>query len=170
MAENFLPSTPADGNMLVKVLPDVEDLHAITLAEANAASSVDISCYLTGDGYSPSLDEQVISDERLCDTQTREAPGRHSRGLDLTYIDNTNAPDTEDINQAVETLAPGSRHVVLVRRGLPFETPLAAGQTYSAYRVTSGQYNELPPEANSVLKVSQKQFVGGSAIREKLAA
>lgn len=170
MAESFLPSTPADGNMLVLLLPDVEDLHAITLAEAKAASAVDISCYLAGGGYAPSLDEQVISDERLCDRQTREAPGRHSRGLDLTYIDNTNAVDAADINKAVEALIPGSRHVVFVRRGLPFETPVAAGQTYTAYRVTSGQYNEVPPESNSVLKVSQKQFVGGTAVRETVAA
>lgn len=170
MAEAFLPATPADGNMLVLILPEVEDLHAITLAEATAAGAVDISCYLTGGGYTPSLDEQVVSDERLCDRQTRESPGRHSRGLDLTYIDNTNAVDSVDINKAVETLIPGSRHVIFVRRGLPFEEPVAAGQTYSAYRVTPGQYNEMPPESNSVLKVSQKQFVAGSAIREKVAA
>ena len=170
MAEAFLPATPADGNMLVLVLPDVEDLHAITLAEATASSVVDISCYLTGGGYTPSLDEQVVSDERLCDRQTRETPGRHSRGLDLTYIDNTNAVDSVDINKAVETLIPGSRHVIFVRRGLPFEEPVAAGQTYTAYRVTPGQYNEMPPESNSVLKVSQKQFVAGSAIRVKVAA
>lgn len=166
--KNYLPSTPADGNMLVLVLPEVADLTAIKLAETTGAGVVDISCYLTGDGYSPSLDEQVVSDERLCDKETRESPGRHSRGLDLTVIDNTNAVDAVDINKAVETLIPGSRHVVFVRRGLPFETPLAAGQSYTAYRVTSGQYNELPPEANSVFKTSQKQFVSGSAVRVKL--
>lgn len=170
MAENYLPSTPADGNMLVLVLPEVADLKAITLSETTGAGVVDISCYLTGGGYTPSLDEQVVADERLCDRETRESPGRHSRGLDLTYIDNTNAVDSVDINKAVETLIPGSRHVILVRRGLAFETPLAADQTYTAYRVTSGQYNELPPEANSVFKISQKQFVSGSAVRVKLTA
>ena len=170
MADAFLPSTPADGNTLVLILPEVADLKAITVAEATAPSVVDISCYLTGDGYSPSLDEQVVSDERLCDTETREVPGRHSRGLDLTYIDNTNSVGGEDINEAAETLVPGSRHVIFVRRGLPTDTPLAAGQKYTAYRVTEGQQNELPPEANSVFKISQKQFVNGSAVRVPLAA
>ena len=170
MAEFYLPSTPADGNMLVLLLPEVADIKNITVAEATAASAVDISCYITGDGYSPSLDEQVIADERLCDRVTREAPGRSTRGLDLTYIDNTNAPEAADINKAADTLVPGSRHVLFVRRGLPFEDDVVAGQTYSAYRITPGQYNELPPESNSVFKISQKQFVGGSAIRVKVAA
>ena len=170
MADAYLPSTPADGNTLVLVVPAVADLKAIKLTEVNAATAVDISCYLTGDGYSPSLDEQVVADERLCDTETRESPGRHSRGLDLTYIDNTNAVDVANVNKAVETLVPGSGHVIIVRRGLPHTTPIASGQTVTAYRVTSGQYNELPPEANSVFKISQKQFVSGSAVRVKLAA
>lgn len=170
MAEFYLPSTPADGNMLVLLLPEVADIKNITVAEATAASAVNISCYLTSDGFSPSLDEQVISDERLCDRESREARGRHSRGLDLTYIDNTNAPDAATINEAADTLLPGSRHVVFIRRGLPFEDEVVAGQTYSAYRVVAGEQNELPPEANSVLKISQKQFVGGSAMRVKVAA
>lgn len=170
MADNYLPSTPADGNTLVLVIPEVADLKAIKLSEVTAPGVLDISCYLTGGGYTPSLDEQVVADERLCDTETRESPGRHTRGLDLTYIDNTNAPDAVDINKAAETLLPGSRHVIFVRRGLSYEDPLAAGQLYTAYRVTEGQQNELPPESNSVFKISQKQFVNGSAVRVPLVA
>lgn len=170
MADSFLPSTPADGNMLVLLLPEVADLKNITVAEATAAGALDLSCYLTGDGYSPSLDEQVISDERLCDRVTREARGRSSRGLDLTYIDNTNATDEETINLAANTMQPGSNHVLFVRRGLPFEDDVAVAQTYSAYRIESGEQNEVPPESNSVLKISQKQFVRDSAIRVKVAA
>ena len=170
MADAFLPSTPSDGNMLALLLPEVADLRNITAAEANAAGVIDLSCYLTSDGYNPSLDEQVISDERLCDRVTREARGRSTRGLDLTYIDNTNAADAANINEAADTLTPGSKHVLFVRRGLPFEDEVVAGQTYSAYRIESGEQNELPPESNSVLKISQKQFVRDSAIRVKVAA
>ena len=49
MAE--IPSTPADGYVAVRVLPAVADLSAPTLAEWTAG--IDISCYLTSDGYSP---------------------------------------------------------------------------------------------------------------------
>ena len=163
MAE--LPSTPADGNVLVKIVPAVADLDAPTLVEANAAGAVDISCYLTSDGYAPSVDEQVTTDERLCSKQTFEQPGRVTNTLDLTYIDNTNAPNEATDNQAKETLIPGSQHVLLVRRGLPYEDALAAGQKVTLFPIKPGVYRELPPEANSVLKIMQKQFITGPVSR-----
>ncbi|MFC3299639.1 hypothetical protein FJV46_10695 [Arthrobacter agilis] len=169
MAE--IPSTPADGNVLAVLLPAVTDIDAITLAEATATSAVDISCYLTSDGYTPSLDEQVITDDRLCSRETYEQPGRSQRGLSLTYIDNTNAPNEATDNEAKDALVPGSEHVLLVRRGIPFETPLASDQTYTAFRIKPGQYMEMPPEANSVLKITQKQFITGrSGVSKKIAA
>lgn len=163
MAE--LPSTPADGNVLVKILPAVADLDAPTLLEANAAGAIDISCYLTSDGYAPSVDEQVATDERLCSRQTYEQPGRVTNSLDLTYIDNTNAPNEATDNKAKETLIPGSEHVLLVRRGLPYEDALAAGQKVTLFPIKPGVYRELPPEANSVLKIMQKEFVTGPVSR-----
>lgn len=163
MAE--IPSTPADGHVLVKIVPAVADLEAPTLTELNAAGAVDISCYLTSDGYNPSVDEQVATDERLCSIQTFEQPGRVSNSLDLTYIDNTNSPNEATDNKAKETLVPGSTHVLMVRRGLPYEDALAAGQKVTLFPIKPGQYNELTPEANSVLKISQKQFVTGPVAR-----
>lgn len=169
MANTYLPSTPADGNSLVLILPAVADLKAPTVAEVTAAGAVDISCYLTSDGFNPSLDEQVVSDERLCDKETREAPGRKQRGLEVTYIDNTNNP-VADINAAKETLLESSDHVILYRRGLPYEDAVAAGQTVSLYRIKAGAYNDLPGEANSVFKTTQKLFVGESAIGVQVSA
>lgn len=169
MAE--LPSTPADGHVLTLLVPEVADINAITVTEATAAGVVDISCYLTSDGFNPTLEEQVITDERLCSTETFEQRGRSMRTLSLTYVDNTNAPNEVTDNQAKETLVPGSKHVLLVRRGKPYEDVLAADQTYSAYPITAGEYNELTPEANSVLKISQKEFIHSrSAVSKKLAA
>lgn len=168
MAE--LPSTPADGNVLVKILPAVADLDAPTLAEVNAAGAVDISCYLTSDGYAPSVDEQVTTDERLCSKQVFEQPGRVTNSLDLTYIDNTNAPNEATDNEAKETLIPGSTHVLLVRRGLPYEDAIAAGQKVTLFPIKPGVYQELPPEANSVLKIMQKMFVTGPVSRSVTVA
>ena len=88
-----IPSTPADGNVLVKIVPAIADTSAPKLTELDAAGAVDISCYLTGGGYKPSLSEQVITDERLCTTQTYEQKGRSQRGLEVEYIDNTNSPN-----------------------------------------------------------------------------
>lgn len=169
MAE--IPSTPADGNVLVKVVPAVADLSAPKLTEVNAVAGVDISCYLTSDGYAPSVDQQVTTDERLCSTQTFEQPGRVGNGLDLTYIDNTNSPNEATDNKAKDILVPGSEHVLVVRRGKAYDEPLAAGDTVSLYPIKPGVYQELPPEANAVLKIMQKQFVTGPVSRSvKLVA
>lgn len=156
-----IPSTPADGNVLVKLVPAIADTDAPTLTELNVAGAVDISCYLTGGGYKPSLSEQVITDERLCTTQTYEQKGRSQRGLEVEYIDNTNSTNETLYNKAKDTLVPGSAQFLVVRTGLPYATALAAGQKVTVYPISAGEYNDMPPEANSVLKTGQKLFVTG---------
>ena len=72
MAE--IPSTPADGNTKVVFVPTLADAAAPKVAELTGASAIDLSCYLTGSGLSPSIKEDVVTDERLCSTQTYEQP------------------------------------------------------------------------------------------------
>lgn len=155
-----IPSYPVDGNTLVKIVTAIADTAAPKVAtELNAGSSVDISCYLTAGGYRPSLSEQVITDERLCDTQSFEQKGRSQRGLDVEYIDNTNTANAVTFNKAKDTLVPGTPMFLVVRSGMPYTTALAAGQKVSVYPITPGEYSELQPEANSVFKIAQKMFV-----------
>lgn len=157
MAE--LPAVPADGNVKVVLVTTIANTAAPTVTELNAGTTVDISCYLTSDGFTPSLSEQVIADERLCSTSTYEQPGRHQRSLDVVYIDNTN---TAEDNEAKETLVPGTAQYLVVRRGIAFDTTFAATtQKVSVWPIKPGQYSDLPPEANSVLKTAQKLFVTG---------
>lgn len=151
-----LPSTPADGNLKVVWVPAIANPDAPTVSELTAQTVVDLSCYLTADGWNPSADEQVISDDRLCDTETYEQPGRASRSLEVTYIDNTN---TAKENEAVETLQPGTSGYLVTRSGVPFDTPIDAGDLVDVWPVTCGIYQKLPPEANSVLRRTQRMFV-----------
>ncbi|AYN57806.1 major tail protein [Arthrobacter phage Eileen] len=156
-----IPSTPADGNEKVLLVPAIANTAAPTLTELTAPGVVDISCYLTGDGWSPSLSEQVITDERKCSKQTYEQPGRSQRGLDVTYIDNTNSPNATTDNKAKDTLVPGVAQYVVVRRGKDFEAAIATADKVSVSPIKPGQYNELPGAANEVLKISQKLFITG---------
>lgn len=156
MAE--IPGTPADGNVAVWLAPAIADTTKPKLTELGA-TAVDISCYLTSDGYTTSLDQQVVADERLCSVETFEQPGRVTRSLDVIYIDNTNSPNESTSNKAKDTLVPGSVHYVVVRRGKAFDTPLAAGDKVTITPVKAGEYNQMPPEANSMLKTGQKLFV-----------
>lgn len=163
-----IPAVPADGNVAAWIVPTIADTTAPTVTELSAGTVVDISCYLTSNGLTPSLNEQTISDERLCSTATYEQPGRAQRSLDVTYIDNTN---TADPNDAKETLVPGTSLHLVVRRGIAFDTAVAATtQKVSVWPIKPGQYQDLPPEANSVLKTSQKLFVTGEVQTDVVVA
>lgn len=156
-----IPSTPADGNQKVLLVAAIANTAAPTVAELTAVGVVDISCYLTGDGFTPSLSEQVIADERLCSKQTYEQPGRSQYGLEVAYIDNTNSPNMATDNKAKDTLVPGTAQYLVVRRGKDFATAITAADKVTVYPIKPGKYNELPGEANSVLKIGQKLFVTG---------
>lgn len=155
----LIPSTPADGNVAVWLVPAIADTTKPKLTEISAVTAVDISCYLTSDGYTTSLDQQVIADERLCSVETFEQPGRVTRSLSVVYIDNTNSPNATTANKAKDTLKPGSVHYVVVRRGKAFDAPFAVGDKVTVTPVKAGEYDDMAPEANSVLKTGQKLFV-----------
>ena len=162
-----IPSTPADGNVKVVVVTTIANTSAPTAAELNAGTSVDISCYLTADGLTPGLDEQVITDSRLCEIETFEQPGRVQRTLAVQYIDNTN---TALANAAKTALVPGTALFLAVRGGKAFDTVFAAADKVMISPIKPGQYSKLPPEANSVLKIAQKLFVTGRTIPDATVA
>lgn len=151
-----LPSTLADGNVKVAFVPAIANPDAPTTAEVTAGT--DMSCYLTADGWNPGLDEATVADDRLCDTQTYERRGRVSRTLTIRYVEN---PGDATNNAAFTTLAPGTSGFFVVRRGSAYDAAFAATQKVDVWPVEAGEYNELPPEANSVLRVEQRMFVRG---------
>jgi len=156
-----LPSTPADGNVRVQWVTTIANTSAPTAAELNAGSSKDLSCYLTADGFTPGLDEGVISDGRLCETETFEQPGRAQRTLSLQYINNTN---TALANDAYSSLVPGTAGYIVRRDGKAYDTTFAAADKVEVWPVKAGKRSNLPPEANSVLRVTQKMFVTGRVV------
>jgi hypothetical protein len=154
-----IPSTPADGNVKIVFVPSLADPAAPTVAELTGAGVIDLSCYLTADGWTPGLDEQVVTDDRLCSVQTFEQPGRSSRTLSIKYVEN---PGSSTDNKAFDTLAPGTAGFLVERRGTAQATAFAAADVVNVWPIKAGQYDPQPPEANSVLKVSQKAFITGT--------
>lgn len=151
-----IPSTPADGNLKVVWVPTIANPDSPTATELSAAGAVDVSCYLTGDGWAPSLSEDTISDPRLCETATFEQPGRAQRSLSVTYIEN---PGDATNNKAYDTFIPGTAGYFVVRRGKAFDTAFAAADKVDVWPVKAGAYSPNAPTANSVLTVTQKMFV-----------
>lgn len=165
-----IPSTPSDGNVAAWFVPAIADTSAPTVTELAAASIVDLSCYLTGDGLNLTSDQATITDERLCSTQTFEVPGRKTNTAEVTYIDNTNSPHETDANEAAETLVEGARGYIVTRRGIPYEEPVAAEQKVSVWPIEAGEPREVAPEANSVIRSIQKLFVTGNVYQKVAVA
>lgn len=158
-------SLSSDGNLLTKWVPSIANTLAPLATEINAGGALDITCYLTGDGYQPNTDEGVIADPRLCSRATFEGVGRFTDTLMLTYVFNpTSAPD----NLCYTTLAYLTLGFVIARWGLPFENAVVGGsvQKVDVYPVRCGIQTKLPPEENTVFRATQKMFVRGAVRRD----
>lgn len=151
-----IPSTPADGNTKVVWVPTLADYTKPTADELTAQTAVDISCYLTGDGWSPTSEQATIPDSRLCSRQEFGRPGRKTPGLSVTVVDNTN---TDDPNAAIEALLEGTEGYYVERRGIPYEEPFAAEQKIRVFPARCGEHQPVAPEANSVFRTTIPQFI-----------
>ncbi|MCL1871001.1 MAG: hypothetical protein FWF90_11390 [Promicromonosporaceae bacterium] len=165
MTGSNIPSTPADGKIKTVLVPAIANTGGPTVAEATATSAVDISCYLTPGGFAFKIDQATITDERECDTITRNAPGRKTPTLEITGIDNTNSndgatPTPADLpNDLAEALTEGSKWYAIRRRGVPYGQALAAGDVVTVIGFTVGVKSEVSAEANSVLRSTWATFV-----------
>lgn len=160
-----VPSTPADGNVATWLVPAIADTAAPSLATDLAAPD-DVSCYLTPDGFAVTVDQATITDERLCSTETFGQPGRKTYGLSLTGIDNTNSANEATDNVLVDTLVEGTDMFLVRRRGVPFDQPLAIGDKVTVIPFKPGVKQDVPMEANSVLRSTWTGFITGSVQTE----
>jgi hypothetical protein len=156
-----VPSTPADGNLATWLVAAIANSAAPSLATDLAAPD-DISCYLTPDGFALTVEQATITDERLCSTETFGQPGRKTYGLSLTGIDNTNSANEATDNVLVDTLVEGTDMFLVRRRGVPFDQALAVGDKVTVIPFKPGVKQDVPMEANSVLRSTWTAFVTAS--------
>ena len=152
-------SMPSDGTLKVSFVPVFDHL----VATLNGVTSVDLSCYLTQDGFDPSTEEATVVDSRLCSKQDFEQPGRVTESLMLMYVFNT---IDEDEDEARQTLQRGTAGNLVVRWGLDFDTTYAIGQEVDNYPIKAGVQRKQKPEQNSVHKIQQKAFITGEVQRD----
>lgn len=155
-------SVLSDGMLKVVWVAAIAIITAPTAAELNNAANVDLSCYLTPDGYSTGADQATINDDRLCSTATYEKPGRTTNSLEVMYVYQPQTPAAVD-NKAYATLLPYAGGYIVERWGKPFASVFIATDRVDVKVATCGDQNKQPPEANSTLKVGQKIFIGALA-------
>lgn len=166
MSDAVVPtSIPADGSLKVLAVPTVADPAEPTITELTALTVVDLSCYLTADGWAPSTDEQVSTDDRLCSRQTLERRGRFTDSLMVTYVYQAQAPDAAD-NKAQATLRAGELLFLAARWGMDYEPAVEVGDIVDMYVIECGIQQKMPPEANGRQKITQKLFIRGLTKRD----
>lgn len=163
------PSVPVDQMLKVTWVATLLDPNVPKLTELSAASSKDITCYLTKDGsFQEKFDQATFEDARACSLDTFEKLGATKRSLDdLVYVYTPQAAALAATNAAFETLVPGSVGFFLIRRALAYQTADAIGQFYSVWGATLGSRSEVGDTTNSVFKMRQK--VSPSFYAEKVA-
>lgn len=167
------PGVPADGTVLVKWVPTIADPTAPKLeTEVNAAGALDLSCYIDPSSFGISNNQDTVEDNRLCAKTSYEIPGRSKWTLDnFLYTYDVQNPSSV-ANKAYAALIPGTSGFLVIRWGKDVDTvPLDAAQIVDVIPVTLGAQVKQKPEANTMLKVSQKFFIiGAMALDKTLAA
>lgn len=155
----------ADGNIKIAWCTSLT-VAAPTTTQLNAGT--DLSFYLAADGFTTTVSEQTITDDRLADIQTFENKGRVQYSVDnLRYVYNlTSSPD----NVAYNALTPNAQGWLVVRFQLPAGTAWTSGQKVDVWPVILGEQQKEPPAANAVLHVIQKPFVIGSVVKDSVIA
>lgn len=157
-----IPSTPADGMIRTVICTAIADTTAPSVAtELDAASTVDISCYLTPGGFALTMDQATINDERECSTEVFGAAGRKTHGLTITGIDNSNTALAATANDLVDIMTEGTQLYAVRRRGKAFDAAWAADDVVTVVPFKPGEKSEVAAEANSILRSMWQCFITG---------
>lgn len=140
--------TPTLGNVKVKAVVSVADMAAPKLAtEINAATSVDLSCFLQKEGWAPAASTaKGTRKDRLCSKTSAEQFNRTTYTIGaLRYVHDPTANDAAAGNEARELLQEGLKIYLIERQGLDAEDVAFA----VADRVRT-HYVELGPQIESM--------------------
>lgn len=140
----FPEATKVQGNTSVTVVQTVADMAAPKLAtEINAASSVNVSCFLYSGGVGTSTTSKGEAPRRLCTTETFQQFGNTSYEVtDLMYVYNPQGDDTDEANEAKAALTEGTDVYLVIRKGLDAQSAAyAVDQRVDVWHVRLGPQN-----------------------------
>jgi hypothetical protein len=155
MSALFPTGVAANGNVKVVWVNTIADPAAPTATELNAAGAVDLSCVLTGDGFSTGYSQETSEDARLCSTQVFQSPGAITYTVeDLTYIVTPQDDSPTGENKAAIQLTPGEVGFLVVRWGTTYSTAFAADDVVDVFPGALGGVAKVY-ERNAKIKAKQ---------------
>lgn len=156
-------SVPTNGTILAIFVEAIADPAAPAIGEVTDPTSLDVTCYLTGDGLNTATTENSIEDPRACSRQTYESPGDFTDTLEFTYVFNPASPADDEAHLA---LPQGTTGFIVIRWAVDSEQAVAIGDIVDVYPVTAGVQRKQPITRNAVHRIMQKMFVTGEVQRD----
>jgi hypothetical protein len=156
----------SDGNTKATFLPACAVLATPTVAELTAVGIVTCETVITASGLKISIDQGEVKGDTLAATQTFTGPGRTQAKIDLEFF----RDDTALYDRMWSVMTNGTAGFWVVRRGISYLTPYAAGQKVAIYTVTCGEPAEMAPEAESSDMAQTQLFPSGPYLREAVVA
>jgi hypothetical protein len=143
----------ADGNVKVTYVPTIANKSAPTVAELTAGT--DLQCLITADGLAISVNEDVVSIPKLCETSNSEAPGRATFQITLTCVRQEATAD----DVAWTTLLRKTSGYLVIRYGDTHDTAYAASQEVLVFPGASGERRPNAVEANGAVTFDSQWYV-----------
>ena|GEM_PF-1852273 len=164
MAAPVYPSgVTVQGNIKLQWVTAIASPTAPSLAtEINAASSLDISCYVAGDSWNPDIEQNKgEAPRRLCTKVQRDVFGNLKYNLDdLMYSISPQGAALSDGKKAYEALTVGTTGFIVARYGLDAQTTdWAAAQIVDIWPVTLGARLKVGDPSNEFNEFMVKQPV-----------
>ncbi|MET8693635.1 hypothetical protein ABZV65_13950 [Streptomyces bauhiniae] len=154
----------SDGKTRVAWAATIANLAAPTVAECTAAA--DYTKRITPDGLKLDPSTADVDTGSLASKVDTKTVGRISYDTELTF--KRGSTPLEDAPYT--TLKYGASGVLIVRRGIDYETPWAAGQQVETYPMICGERQNVAPAANEVLKFISPVKVTDAAVTDAVVA
>lgn len=115
------------------------------LSEYNAATNLDITCYIPVSAFAPTLDQPTEDDTRWCDKSTRNSFGVPTLNLsEITHIVNPQGTGSETGNKMLAQLLPDTFYYLSWRLGVEAALAGVVGQKIVGFSMQTGAAITLP--------------------------
>lgn len=143
----------ADGNVKVSWCTAIANIHAPTVTELNAGTSLET--YITPSGLNDKATTAAVDTSSLASTFTTSGAGR--RSFDISLEMKRQTPAANDI--AYNLFAYRTSGYLVFRRTLANTTAYASAQTVEVYPVITGEPELASPAMNEVQKFTSNFFL-----------
>lgn len=155
-------ATPVQGNTKLKAVLTIATPASPSLGtEIDAASSVDVSCFVRD--WNPEINSNTgNAPSRVCTTVQLPVEGNTQfNAIEVRYVYDPQADDSTDDNKAKALLVRGTEFYMVVRKGLDAQaTDFAVGQRVEVWRFRAGRQNKVRSGTDefSEYEISQQLF------------